>query len=469
MTIMIDLIMLLTVLPVGLIIIAIAYPKDWRKKKIFYGIRNREEYLQEEIAEKITALCNSARKKAMNITVDYVVIGALIVIFHDMPLNLTLCVLDVFLYIYLLLVPFAGCNKGIKSLKREYGLNGEAGVKLTDIKAADTVRTFKPVSVLIPCALLLANLVFSLLVDLKVISIDGYGSAGTFSMTVMAGILFLTGLLMLPVGILFDRLKNEVISEDSVVNANYNRALKKCMTGIAVSAAWALEVLSLGTTCFMMLFKSEILYVITTGVFMGVVIASMFVYMFKAAKIEEWYKKDTTIVVDDDDKWIFGLFYYDKNNKRLNVEKRVGIGSTINMAHPVGKVLGVFIVCAVMFTLLSMVWLGFLEVTPIHVYTEDGKVICHQLRDEYVFETNSIKDVTLVEDLDKRSVVRNVGTSMPGLTKGNFNVDQDSGCRLFLNPDIDVCIRIETDSRVYYVSNETEDETLALYKELKNE
>ncbi len=469
MTIIIDLLMLLITLPVGLIIIVIAYPKEWRKKKIFYGIRNREEYLQGEVSEKITALCADARCKALKLTIGYIVIGALVVIFHNMPLNLTLCVLDTFLYIYLLFLPFAGCNKRIKSLKREYGFNSEAGVRLTDIKAADTVRAFKPVAVLIPCVFLLANLVFSLLVDLKVITIEGYGSAGTFSMTVMAGVLFLTGMLMIPIGFFLDRLKNEVISEDSAVNANYNRALKKCMTGIVTASVWALLVLALGTTCFLVLVKAEIFYVITMGFFMVIIIASMVAYIYKAGKIEARYKTETTVVVDDDDKWIFGLFYYDKNNKRLNVEKRVGIGSTINMAHPVGKVLGVFIACAVMFTLLSMVWLGFLEVTPIHVYTEDGKVICHQLRNEYIFETGSIKSVTLVEDFEQRSVVRNAGTDMPGLAKGNFTVNQDKGCRLFMNPDIGVCIRIETDSRVYYVSNETEEETLALYRELNAE
>ena len=108
------------------------------------------------------------------------------------------------------------------------------------------------------------------------------------------------------------------------------------------------------------------------------------------------------------------------------VEKRMGIGTTVNMAHPVGKVLGAFLALALVGTLLCMVWLGMMEATPIRVYNEDGRVICHQLRDEYVIEVSGIKAVSLVDDLDKKDVVRSAGTSMPGLAKGRFIVDHST-------------------------------------------
>lgn len=42
---------------------------------------------------------------------------------------------------------------------------------------------------------------------------------------------------------------------------------------------------------------------------------------------------------DDDDRYILGSIYYNKNDPALMVEKRIGVGWTVNLAHPIGMVL----------------------------------------------------------------------------------------------------------------------------------
>ncbi|WP_186860541.1 DUF5808 domain-containing protein [Clostridium hominis] len=42
---------------------------------------------------------------------------------------------------------------------------------------------------------------------------------------------------------------------------------------------------------------------------------------------------------DDDDRYILGSIYYNKNDPALMVEKRVGVGWTVNLAHPIGMIL----------------------------------------------------------------------------------------------------------------------------------
>lgn len=41
---------------------------------------------------------------------------------------------------------------------------------------------------------------------------------------------------------------------------------------------------------------------------------------------------------DDDDKYILGALYYNKKDPALMVEKRIGVGWTVNLAHPLGKI-----------------------------------------------------------------------------------------------------------------------------------
>ena len=465
MGLMINLLMMGISLPVGLLIIAVAYPKNWQKKKIFYGIRNREEYEEPEAKKRISAICADARKKAVIITCCFLAIAILLTILHKLPLNLTLCVLNIYVYILMLFVPFSICNRKLKSLKRELGIVQNSGISFTDISNTSTVHAFKPVSLLIPMAVLLAISVFSLLIDMKTVVIEGYKPDGGFTLTIFTGIFFLAGLIMLPVGILIDRQRNEVISEDSAINANYNRALKKCSAGLCVAVTWSIVAIIAGFVAGTIFLKTELFMIVAVGLFMVIEIGAMIIYSMKINRIEEHYRKETSIEVDDDDKWIFGMFYYNKSDRRLNVEKRVGIGATVNMAHPVGKVIGALIIATLIFTMLCMVWLGLLEMTPIKVYTEDGLVICHQLRDEYKIEIADIKSIEIVDDLDSRNATRVAGTSMPGLAKGRFSINGES-CRLFINPDAGVCVRIETSDRIYYVSGETYEETMDIYNEL---
>ena len=49
-------------------------------------------------------------------------------------------------------------------------------------------------------------------------------------------------------------------------------------------------------------------------------------------------------VENDDENWIYGFIYYNKENPKLMVEKRLGVGWSINMAQPMGKLITIILV-----------------------------------------------------------------------------------------------------------------------------
>ncbi|MFT8872592.1 MAG: DUF5808 domain-containing protein [Sporolactobacillus sp.] len=58
-------------------------------------------------------------------------------------------------------------------------------------------------------------------------------------------------------------------------------------------------------------------------------------------------------VLDDDARWIFGLFYFNRSDPSLFIEKRIGIGYTVNMAHPAAWfILLVIIALVILFNVL---------------------------------------------------------------------------------------------------------------------
>ena len=62
-------------------------------------------------------------------------------------------------------------------------------------------------------------------------------------------------------------------------------------------------------------------------------------------EIDELYK-------DDDEKWILGCLYYNKNDPAWMVEKRVGIGWTINLANPKGIIILVVLLIIIFFMVI---------------------------------------------------------------------------------------------------------------------
>lgn len=73
-------------------------------------------------------------------------------------------------------------------------------------------------------------------------------------------------------------------------------------------------------------------------------------------KIKEEQEVEGVMYSDDDDQWIMGMIYYNKNDPSLWIEKRFGIGWTVNAGHPIG--MGICVVSAIL--LLGMLAIPFM-------------------------------------------------------------------------------------------------------------
>jgi len=60
---------------------------------------------------------------------------------------------------------------------------------------------------------------------------------------------------------------------------------------------------------------------------------------------------------NDDSLWKGGVIYWNKNDPRIMVPKRFGVGYTINFAHPAGKVILVLIIAVLVIIIISVLFL----------------------------------------------------------------------------------------------------------------
>ena len=59
-----DLVMLIIMVPTALLLYFIEFPKKWMDRKYIFGVRNREEYKNENVIPRINDLVSACRKIA---------------------------------------------------------------------------------------------------------------------------------------------------------------------------------------------------------------------------------------------------------------------------------------------------------------------------------------------------------------------------------------------------------------------
>ena len=171
---------------------------------------------------------------------------------------------------------------------------------------------------------------------------------------------------------------------------------------------------------------------------------------------QDWY-------VDEDDKWIGGILYYNTNDSRLMINNRVGINSSINVAHPVGKILTILLVVLLLMLPFAGQLIGGGEFT---LAVDDTAVTGSHGRTEYVIELDDVASVQLLEELPE-NLVRNFGTGMPNLLKGDFAASEIGRLKVCLDPTVPPFLLIETnEGKVYLLGSREDGAAEAIYEVL---
>lgn len=88
-------------------------------------------------------------------------------------------------------------------------------------------------------------------------------------------------------------------------------------------------------------------------------LGSLMVFYLTRARPARAYAMHTNYVARDDDRyWKAGLFYFNHDDPALFVERRFGVGWTVNLGHPLGVVLLLALLLVVVAVLLMVLLLG---------------------------------------------------------------------------------------------------------------
>lgn len=429
------------------------------KKGMYYGVFLTKENAQAPEVEQIVHGYN----RQMRISLWVLLLSSLPAIFIPwFSIFLMFWLVWLVAGIFAFYAPIARANVRLKELKAERGWGrekeqGEGTGQETVIERGEPVRRVRFYQFAAPCVLSVAVFVWALI---------RFHGQRLEALSIAVGIVAFLTILFYLVALLMDRQKLQIISRDGEVNRQYETARKNLWKTFWMACAW-LNTFYTAALLFLMDkgWQFSDLLIAVTLVYALITVAFLWILIKEKRKLDEAYEdKVEALLPDDDDKWLWGMIYYNPKDKRSVVENRVGIGTTMNMAKPAGKVLGIFGGLTLLSLPLVCIWCILLEFVPIQLSVKEGELVASQIRQDYTVPVSIVENVELLEELPKLSKVSGTGTDT--LQKGTFRIAEVGRCQVFLNPQNQVFIRFEAAGTVYYMSGYDDAETIKVYEEL---
>ncbi len=459
---MLNIILLIGMYPaIFIIYFTMKYSGKNRNGTMFGLCVPRDEQLAEEFYRQVENKQVWYQHRMRSTFFIFLVLPLISIAVPYLSIQFTIWMLWLLLAIVFFELPCIMVNRELKEWKKSVQIQEKAkqdNINLVELSKAGQVRKTKLSQFLLPI-LLSAAAVAAYYFFRK----DVYGRRMTWVIAVIAACtpMFYAAAKWM------DRQRTAVVSYDSEVNVNYARAKKRIWNQLWLLCAWINTAFTWGVG--MALKKDKFL----TGMLWGtipyiiVITACILLAVRKVNRLERRYEKkiDPMLREEDDDCWIGGVLYYNKSDKHIMVETRVGYGTTINAATLAGKVFLAIGAAAILSVPIACLWMILLEFTPIKLNIQEDYLIAKQLRNDYKIAVDEISDLELVDDLPKLS--KNAGTGMDNLYKGNWHILYNGDCEVFLNPKNEVFLKFTSEGVLYYMSASDDMQTRAVYEELQ--
>ncbi len=180
-------------------------------------------------------------------------------------------------------------------------------------------------------------------------------------------------------------------------------------------------------------------------------------------------EKNNWFIIDknyDGDRYWEKGYYYNPEDKRTSVEKRIGYGYTYNLATKKGKWLTIVpIVSAIILVLGLSIMFFIFDFSDFKLSINGSKVKISAPLYGYSFNTEDIEEVTKITFLPKGMRVNGVGTARYNL--GNFSLNVYGKSKLYVYKDNPPYILIKLKDKYLVINGKTKEVTEEYYNMLK--
>ena len=318
-----------------------------------FAVNMKPEWIKEP---EVAAIVEKFRREMKQYFIFLLIVPLSSFLTKYISIQLTIWMMWILLAIVLLCLPLVHANNGLKRWKTEHCLyETEKMEHRIELKAVGKIRRVKFLPFFLPnlAALLLALVpVWAKSFNPALEKTIELSSVGWLTI-----VMWLCGVALTAVAVWMDRQPAAVINNDSDVNLNYTRARKNIWKNFWLIVLW------LNTAFAAVILAASFLadnmgWMILTGsmVYALATLLLCIPLMKQLRKIEAVYeaKRELNDNADDDRHWIWGIFYYNPADRHSMVPKKVGMGTTMNLATPVGKGSAILDAVVLMVTIPAM-------------------------------------------------------------------------------------------------------------------
>lgn len=262
------------------------------------------------------------------------------------------------------------------------------------------------------------------------------------------------------------RNKSEKVDENSELTETLGRVRRRNWGTVWIASSYCFALLNFG-----LLFtrNQPVLMMIVMFLITFIIVFLVLRVEFKTRKIQEklTVHSGRGSYVDDDDKWIWGIFYYNPKDSKLFINSRVGINVSPNLAKPTGRIL----LGLVALILIAVPFTGpIIESAtnrPINLLITETDVLASIGGTKYEIALVDISQAELLEALPDK-MIRTVGTGTEKLLKGRFSAASIGNMLVCLDPTCPPFILITTDTgRHYLFGSRSPEQTETIFELIK--
>lgn len=329
-------------------------------KDYFYGVYIKSIYLENEFKDKIDKEFKSSMNKVLIIVIAIHIISEFI---FKLNLGINLFFI-IILYCYFAYFYLKNAYIKVKEYKIKYIKANDINISKIENKIGykyeykelilvqnQVVKKFKILfSICIGISILSALYVvinYKSMPDTIITHWGISGNADGFSKKTIKSV-FLVNFIDLSMVIFLTYLSIESLKAKVYIEKGKEKIkkFKKYLNGIGYSFLFLTLSIQLMTTTmpiFMVKQENIPISIIIIGCIIPIFISVSLIYFYIMLSSLKSKDKNLYQMENDDEKWIYGFIYYNKEDPQFLVEKRLGIGWNINMATTKGKVFTILI------------------------------------------------------------------------------------------------------------------------------
>lgn len=323
-------------------------------------------------------------------------------------------------------IPYAMANKALKTIKKQRGWKKESGrTVVIDTNEIWEPKIISPLMFLVPFIISFVPVLLDR-ESLYFILIDSF--------TIVIFYICYRYLY---------RYRNERASSNPGLNETLSRIRYRRWGVIWICSSWFMALLN-----FVIVLMPEYptLSIVVITLMTVILVAIVFLSEANTRRLQEKLTAGEEMIEDDDDHWIWGIFYYNENDQKTIISNRTGINTTVNLATPVGKIVtGVSVLILLSIPLIWPLTSSIIDKAPMLEYT--GEVV---KAGKYEIALEDIEEISVLDELPNR-LSRTAGTGLPNLLKGRFRCEFASRIYLSLDPTVSPFILIKTYNDEYYL------------------